>query len=103
MNELLMLGSVPAVTVIVQGIKTGLAIEGRWAFVLSLLSGVTLSFLMQGYRGSVDPVFEINVWAAAVEGLLAGLGASGLYAGVTTSAGSLGRPADPGEDVIRNN
>lgn len=97
-----MLGTVPAVTVIVQGLKTGLAVEGRWAFLLSLVCGLGVTAMLQGYRSSVDVDFAVNWFAVGIEGLIAGLSASGLYAGITTGAGAIGRPADPTDDVVRN-
>lgn len=102
MNELLMLGTIPAVTTIVQGVKSGIGLDGRWAFLSSIVTGVATMALVQGYRASVDAAFAINWFGVVLEGVIAGLSASGLYAGLTTNRGGVGHPADPTEDIIRN-
>lgn len=66
--------SAAVITALVQGLKTSFGIPGRWNFVLAVVLGVVLSVAVS-FSGDGFGV------AAVLDGLLVGLGASGLYSG----------------------
>lgn len=67
-NQFLLL--VPLVLGVVQAIKTGAGLDSRWAPIMSIVLGVIGAMVM----GGVNPT-------AALQGVIAGLSASGLWSG----------------------